>query len=691
MERFFKIIIRNICIIIFIYTINGASFANNVFIPFEKSEEKFNIGLTEKDEIIFKNIKKDLKNKKFSDAFVKTSKIDDNTNRDLIQTIIMAEGFKEINVLSYKNFTNLIIFNTSNSYLPFFDKFHSKIERYYINNSNAKYEDVKEYFNKFKPKNVNTYIKLLKQEDDFTFENYTGEELEERKNKINKKIIDVWFNEEFSNEANILFYNKYKFIIKEENLIKKMELLSFDSNKDKLKNLLNILKNNDYKALFNAIIELDSNPKHISNVIKKVPKRLRENEALAFAKAKYYRKNKKDKEVLKILYSMKDTISQYPTKWWLYRHIYIRNLIRDKEYKKAYYIAANHGKLNRVDTYDAEWLSGWIVLVFLNKPQIALEHFNYIFNNSSYPVSLSKASYWLGRTYQKLDNKKQMMYWYKKSAEFSLTFYGQMSSNVLSSLKNNEDYDIKIPEMPKISNANIAENNKIIRFAHFYYKYLGENERAFDLFKKAINNANSDDEVIYTINLVSTFDNYNFLISLAKIANYKKVYFVDYLFPVIKLVSLKNINISFIHGIIKQESNFRFNAMSPVGATGFMQIMPDTAKHLCNDLKISYNQYKLKHDIQYNLRLGSYYIDKLLKAFNGSKVLAIASYNAGQGNVGKWIKAYGDPRKYEDINDVINWIECIPFGETRNYVKRVLENIIVYDTILQEYYPHIES
>ncbi len=691
MERFFKIIIRNICIIIFIYTINGASFANNVFIPFEKSEEKFNIGLTEKDEIIFKNIKKDLKNKKFSDAFVKTSKIDDNTNRDLIQTIIMAEGFKEINVLSYKNFTNLIIFNTSNSYLPFFDKFHSKIERYYINNSNAKYEDVKEYFNKFKPKNVNTYIKLLKQEDDFIFENYTGEELEERKNKINKKIIDVWFNEEFSNEANILFYNKYKFIIKEENLIKKMELLSFDSNKDKLKNLLNILKNNDYKALFNAIIELDSNPKHISNVIKKVPKRLRENEALAFAKAKYYRKNKKDKEVLKILYSMKDTISQYPTKWWLYRHIYIRNLIRDKEYKKAYYIAANHGKLNRVDTYDAEWLSGWIVLVFLNKPQIALEHFNYIFNNSSYPVSLSKASYWLGRTYQKLDNKKQMMYWYKKSAEFSLTFYGQMSSNVLSSLKNNEDYDIKIPEMPKISNANIAENNKIIRFAHFYYKYLGENERAFDLFKKAINNANSDDEVIYTINLVSTFDNYNFLISLAKIANYKKVYFVDYLFPVIKLVSLKNINISFIHGIIKQESNFRFNAMSPVGATGFMQIMPDTAKHLCNDLKISYNQYKLKHDIQYNLRLGSYYIDKLLKAFNGSKVLAIASYNAGQGNVGKWIKAYGDPRKYEDINDVINWIECIPFGETRNYVKRVLENIIVYDTILQEYYPHIES
>lgn len=679
---------EKIHIILLVCVFCNISFANNVFIPFEKFDGKFNIGLSEKDEIIFKQIKKDLANKNFSGAFIKTSKIENTINKELIQTVITAEGFKEINVLSYKNFINLILFNTSHNYLPFFDKFHSKIEKYYINNSNVKYEDVRHYFTKFKPKNVATYIKLLKQEDDFIFENYTGEELEDRKNKLNKKIINTWFNENFSNEANLLFYNKYKFVIKEENLIKKMELLSFNSDKTKLKNLLGVLKDSDYKALFDVIIKLDSNPKHMNWLLRDVPKKLRENEALAYAKAKYYRKNKKDKEVLKILYSMKDTVSKYPTKWWLYRHIYVRNLIRDKEYKRAYYIVANHGKLSRSDTYDAEWLSGWIALRFLNKPQIALEHFNYIFNNSSYPISASKATYWLGRTYQKLNNKKQMMYWYKKSAEFPLSFYGQMALSTLSSLKEGKDYNINIPKTPKFSNATAAENNKTIRFAHFYYKYLGENERAYDLFKKAINDANSEDEIIYVINLVSTFDDYNLLINLAKVANYRRVYFVDYLFPIIKLVSLKNINISFIHGIIKQESNFKFNAMSSVGATGFMQIMPDTAKHLCKDLKISYNQYKLKHDIQYNLRLGSYYIDKLLKTFNGSKVLAIASYNAGQGNVRKWINAYGDPRAYDNIDDIIDWIECIPFGETRNYTMRVLENMIVYDTILQDYYPN---
>lgn len=692
LKLLFRLFVMKIHIpLIFICVFHNTSLANNVFTPFEKFNGEFNIDLSEKEKIVFKQIKKDLANKNFSSAFIKTSKIENNINKELIQTIITAEGFKEINVLSYKNFINLMSFNTEYSYLPFFDKFHSKIERYYINNSNAKYEDVYNYFIKFKPKNVATYIKLLKQEDNFIFENYTGEELENKKNELNKKIINVWLNEDFSDEANLLFYNKYKFIIKEENLIKKIELLSFNNNKSKMKNLLNVLKNNDYKLLFDVIIQLDNNPKYINSIIRNVPKKLRENEALAYAKAKYYRKNKKDKEVLKILYSMKDTTSKYPTKWWLYRHIYVRNLIRDKEYKKAYYIVANHGKLGRSDTYDAEWLSGWIVLRFLNKPQIALEHFNYISNNSSYPISVSKANYWLAKTHQKLDNQKQMMYWYKKSAEFPLTFYGQMAASTLATLKNNKNSNIEIPKISKTSNINNIENNKIIRFAYFYYKYLGQNERSYELFKKAINEANSEEDIIYIVNLISTFSDYNLLINIAKVANYKKVYFVNYLFPIIKLVSFKDINISFIHGIIKQESNFRFNAMSPVGATGFMQIMPDTAKHLCNELHISYNQYKLKHDIQYNLKLGSYYIDKLLNNFNGSKVLAIASYNAGQGNVNKWMRAYGDPRKYTNIEDVIDWIECIPFGETRNYVMRVLENIIVYDTILQDYYPNIKK
>ena len=674
-------------LITFVFWNCNVCFAKNIFIPFEKNEHNFNIKLSKEDELIFKQIKKDISNKKFSNAFSKASKIKDAINKEMVQTFITAEGFKEINVLNHKNFLNLLVFNEKYNYLPCFDLFHTKIEKYYTENSNVKYEEIKDYFNKYKPKKASTYIKFLKQEDDYIFENFTGEELEEKKEKLNQKIINVWLNTEFSKEEDLLFYNKYKYIIKEVNLIKKLEYLSFDNDKSKLKSLMTVMRDEHYKKMFEVIIKLDNNPKYISSLLRSVDKNLRENEALKFAEAKYYRKNKKDKEVLKILYTLKSSNSKYPQKWWLYRHIYVRNLIRDKEYKKAYYIVANHGKISRTDMYDAEWLSGWIVLRFLQKPQVALEHFNYIYNNSSYPISVSKASYWLGRTYQELKNEKQAKYWYKKSMEFPLTFYGQISSKVLNDMDKSDNYNIHMPLMPEFKNKDAGEQNKIIRFAYFYYKYLGEYEKAFGLFKKAINNTDSEDEIIYIINLVKSFENNNLLINLARTASYKRIYFIDYLYPIIKLVDINNINISFIHGIIRQESNFKFNAISSVGATGFMQIMPDTAKMLCKDLRITYNYYKLKHDIQYNLRLGSFYIDKLLNYFNGSKVLTIASYNAGDGNVKKWIKGYGDPRDYDDIDRILDWIESIPFGETRNYVKRVLENIVVYDTILQKYYP----
>lgn len=663
------------------------SFANNIFIPFSGLEQEFNIKLSIFDESIFNKIKKDLSQKMFVDAFIKSLEIKDKFNREIIQTIITAEGFKEIDVLNYKNFINLIKFNTENSYLPFFEKFHSKIEKYYINNSNVKYDDVKDYFKQFKPQKASVYLKLLKQEDDYIFENYAGKDLEIEKDKLDKKIIKIWLESDFSEEENISFYNGYKFIIEEKNLIKKMEELSFGNDKKKLKSLLKVLKDNNYKTLFEMIIKIDNNPKNINQILKNIPKYLKNEEILKYAKAKYYRKNEEDKEVLKILYSLKDTETKYPEKWWLYRHIYIRNLIKEKEYKKAYYVAANHGKLDRNNTYDAEWLSGWIALRFLNRPYVALEHFNYIYNNCSYPISLSKASYWLGKTYQTIDDNKKAKYWYTKSANFPLTFYGQISTKMLFDLnESGNKYELKIPEMPEFKEKNIANENKTIRFAYFYYKYLNEKERGFELFKKAINNAKSDDEIIYIINLVGTLENYNHLISLAKVANYKQVYFIDYLFPVIRLVNFENIDMPFVHSIIKQESNFIINAISSVGATGLMQIMPSTAKLLCRDLKITYNHYKLKNDMQYNMKLGSYYLNRMMKEYNGSKTLTIASYNAGQGNVKKWIKGYGDPREMKDIDDIIDWIECIPFGETRNYVMRVLENIIVYNIILKKHY-----
>jgi len=139
-------------------------------------------------------------------------------------------------------------------------------------------------------------------------------------------------------------------------------------------------------------------------------------------------------------------------------------------------------------------------------------------------------------------------------------------------------------------------------------------------------------------------------------------------------------NWTIIHAISRQESQFDRFAMSHAGARGLMQLMPATARDTAARAGMSYDLAMLNDPI-YNISLGSRYFDRLLRQYNGSYVLAAAAYNAGPGNVNRWIRTLGDPRQ---DTDVLEWIESIPFSETRNYVQRVLENAVVYDLLYPE-------
>jgi soluble lytic murein transglycosylase len=136
---------------------------------------------------------------------------------------------------------------------------------------------------------------------------------------------------------------------------------------------------------------------------------------------------------------------------------------------------------------------------------------------------------------------------------------------------------------------------------------------------------------------------------------------------------------SMTHGITRQESSFDRSAVSFAGARGLMQLMPGTAREQAGKMGLGYDYYRLTTDPSYNVMLGSAYYQRLLSMWGGNHVLAVASYNAGAGNVRKWVNAYGDPR--QPNVDVVRWIERIPFTETRGYVQRVLENSVVYDRL----------
>ena len=136
-------------------------------------------------------------------------------------------------------------------------------------------------------------------------------------------------------------------------------------------------------------------------------------------------------------------------------------------------------------------------------------------------------------------------------------------------------------------------------------------------------------------------------------------------------------NWTFIHAIARQESQFDRNAVSHAGARGLMQLMPGTARETAGKIALSYRPEALNSDITYNIQLGSTYFQRMLRYYNGSYPLAVAAYNAGPGNVNKWLTRNGDPRN--GGIDILNWIEQIPLSETRGYVHRVLENAVMYD------------
>lgn len=676
MKFFYKLLF----IIVVITTLNCA-FAKNrkIFYQTKKEKDNTNYVLSKNDEDIYETIKKKIKNEQWFDAYKLEKKIQNEGFKDAINIIISINKFKKMNNMNQSEVVGLIDFNTEYYFLAEFELFNTKIENYYLNNI-VKYEQVDKYFDTFKSKNINVIIKLL--QDEITI-------AENSKNKTtidkaHKNIKNTWLWTEFNKEEQELFLKAFYKIIDNNDVIEKAETFVYNRKIGMLENILPLIVNNKYKMMFENILEIEKKPKIISHLIKLTPKELRENDAFLFSQARYYRKIDKDEAVLDILFSIKNT-PKYESYWWTYKHIYIRELVKQKKYKKAHLLADSYNGPKNNDYIDAQWLAGWISLRYLKEYSTANKHFYNIYNIVSYPTTVAKATYWLARTAVEMNNEKEALKWYDISSKYTTTFYGQLSHYAKYSIltKNGEEYkDFELPSVPEIKQEDIdnVNKNEIVKLALLYYNYEGKRSEAGDIFKELVSKLlKNKGEIAEVIEVVGLLEDEKLLVPLSKQASYKSIFFIDYLFPILRMVKKTDPNIALIHSIIKQESGFIVHAESVVGAIGFMQIMPATAKSLCRQLRITYNQYKLKHDPQYNIKLGSFYINQLVNQFSGSKILAIASYNAGPKATSKWIRDFGDPRQSSNMEEVIDWMESITYKETRNYVQRILENLIVYE------------
>ncbi len=689
--RKIKYFLLLLCLSLYVPGVKADTYNKNrkIFLENTINKEKQNYYLNKNDENIFKQIKSKIQKRKWLDAYTLNEKIENIGFREAINTYISLKKFRVSNYTNEEIIKDLIIFNTQNYFLDDFKNFNNTIEFYYLNDV-IKYIDVKNYFNKFKSKNIDVIIKLFNDEKSIIEEESKGKESKLMKNLLvlNNKIRKIWINENFNEVEQESFLKAFKNILTDDDIIKRAEMLVFKKDFSNLKILLSFIENNNYKILFEAIIGIeDDNKDYINYILRNLPKELREEEVLLFTKLKYYRSQGKNDKAMEILFNLKGR-REFSKYWWIYRNIYARDLMKDKKYKKAYQLVSEYNDFRDENYAESQWLSGWLSFRFLNEIDRGIKHLQNYYKAVSYPASIAKASYWLGRAYFEKGVEKEALRWYNISSKYTLSYYGQLAHyakyNILVS-KGEQYKEMELPKIPEITEADIEsiDKNRIVKFAFLYYNYEGRRDEANNIFKELILKLlRKKGEIAELIEAIETLDDEKVIVPLSRIASYRMVFFTDNLFPILRMFNKRNKNIALIHSIIKQESGFIVQAESGAGAIGFMQIMPTTAKLLCKQLKITYNQYKLKNDPQYNIKLGDFYINQLIKQFNGSKILAIASYNAGPKATNRWINDFGDPRKKENIEDVIDWMESITYKETRNYVQKILENLIIYESKL---------
>lgn len=331
----------------------------------------------------------------------------------------------------------------------------------------------------------------------------------------------------------------------------------------------------------------------------------------------------------------------------------------------------------RDDYTSLVWLAGTTALQKLGRPGDAIGMFERYALAARSPQTQSKGFYWAGRAAERASQRDRASDYFKRAAAFTDQFYGQLAAERLGQQIPPPSSSLSIS--PSEAERTAFDNRAVVRAV----KLLGEIGAWKDQtqFVRAISqDAKSDVDHYFATELSREIGRPDLGVMIGRSAGLNG--HNDYIragFPTVTVPSGHESNFTMIHAIARQESQFDREAVSHAGARGLMQLMPGTARETAGKIGESYNLAGLTSDPLYNIRLGSTYFQNMLSYFGGSYPLAVAAYNAGPGNVNKWIRANGDPRT--SSVDMIDWIEAIPIFETRNYVQRVLENAVVYDAI----------
>jgi soluble lytic murein transglycosylase len=388
------------------------------------------------------------------------------------------------------------------------------------------------------------------------------------------------------------------------------------------------------------------------------------------------RKDKIEDAAGVMLAAAPETMAQQDTdEWWRERRILARKLLDRGQFQTAYDVARSAAPpANEYYRADLHFMSGWIALRYLNDPATARGHFARIDEASANPIVLARANYWRGRAAEAAGDSVAMRASYREAARHSTAYYGQLARTKLGL----EKLELRAPA-PADPAGGPAVADEIVRAADMLYA-VGERDLVVNFAVDLAENCADVATLAALGELTFRRNDARAMLELGKTALGRGLAVDHYAFPTIGIPPhtpiAPDVDRTVIYSVARTESAFDQRDKSSANAVGLMQITPEAGRDTAKRFGVSYDWDRMVSDPVYNTQMGAAELSALLKEYGGSHIMTFAGYNAGRGRVRDWVKQFGDPR---DPNvDAVDWVERIPFSETRNYVQRVMENLLVY-------------
>jgi soluble lytic murein transglycosylase len=480
----------------------------------------------------------------------------------------------------------------------------------------------------------------------------------------------TWIDGDFGVPDEKNFLARHSPAIRVEDHEKRLDRLLWDGHNDAARRMLSLVSP-DWRSLAEARLALSEQAANAELLSARIAAQLRADPGLMYEQLRWRtRKDMVGAAAQILLAAPGDPVR--PAAWWVERQAVARRLLAAGNAALAYQIVEQHGLLEDTARSEAEFLLGYIALRYMKNPMLAIDHFSRALTLARSPYAKARAGYWGGRAAEAQDEPQLATKRYAAAADHVATFYGQLAAHRLGDEAPPRPVPEPIPDPAELAKFN---KNEVVRATRILLE-LGYREQSAAFLLNLADKATTPAQFAMVAALAESSGRADLAIAVAKRAAEAGTLLMIHGYPVTAIPSGGTVEHSLLFAITRQESAFDRDAVSRSGARGLMQLMPATARYVASKLQLPFSVERLTSDGLYNMLLGRAYLETLIDDFGGSYVFAIAGYNAGPGRVRQWTREYGDPRSGNF--EMVDWIEDIPFSETRNYVQRVLENLQIY-------------